>query len=94
MNSDKILPLRVLARCAELFIRGEDSKLSESISEQIQAKFMAVILREFRKNMEYTRFIQEKRSGSLKKQGAQNVKNIVGSTGNSRKPIVNDLFNK
>ena len=68
--------------------------MSENISEQIQAKFMAVILREFRKNMEYTRFIQEKRSSSLKKQGVQNVKNNVGSTANSRKPIVNDLFNK
>ena len=31
------------------------------VSEQVQAKFMAVILREFRKNIEYTKYVEKKR---------------------------------
>jgi hypothetical protein len=68
MNSEKILPLRVLARCAYLFLTPAEitdgqpvTQKSDLVSEQIQAKFMALILREFRKNIEYTRFMDLKR---------------------------------
>lgn len=68
MNSEKILPLKVLARCAYLFLTPAEitdgypvTPKSDLVSEQIQAKFMALILREFRKNIEYTRFMDIKR---------------------------------
>jgi hypothetical protein len=57
LNKDKILPLRLLAKCAQMFL--SDSQLE--VSEQVQAKFMAVILREFRKNIEYTKYVEKKR---------------------------------
>jgi hypothetical protein len=57
LNKDKILPLRLLAKCAQMLLN--DSQLE--VTEQVQAKFMAVILREFRKNIEYTKYVEKKR---------------------------------
>jgi hypothetical protein len=38
------------------------------MSEKIQAKFMAVILREFRKNIEYSKFLEKKKADLMNKQ--------------------------
>ena len=52
----------------------------------MQAKFMAVMLREFRKNIEFNRYLERKKAETRKT-------NTMGTNAPSnRKPIVNDLF--
>jgi len=53
-NQDKILPLRTLVKCIQL-LPGEQESGILSVSEQMQAKFMTLIVREYRKNREYTK---------------------------------------
>jgi hypothetical protein len=59
-NSDKILPLKTLVRCLELIPDREGASLQE-VNEQMQVKLMSMILREFRKNREYTKHREQKR---------------------------------
>lgn len=94
MNSDKIMPRRLLARCAQVLLVEQATYSTDNIdnAEKVQAKFMAVILREFRKNIEYTKFLEKKKEEIMNRQknatGLGTNKNAAG-----RKPIVNDLFN-
>ena len=92
LNKDKVLPLKLLARCAQLFISdGSPSQLE--VSEQMQAKFMAVILREFRKNIEYTKYLEKKREEMrLQAKTPGGGPRNAGTKATIRKPIVNDLF--
>lgn len=66
-NQDKIVPLKTLVRCIELIPNQDDNSrkgVSEQeirVNEQMQVKLMTLILREFRKNREYTKFRDQKR---------------------------------
>jgi hypothetical protein len=53
---------------------------------------MAVILREFRKNIEYTKYIEKKREEMrIQSKTGAGPRNVATGTA-TRKPIVNDLF--
>jgi hypothetical protein len=60
-NQDKILPLKTLVKCIQLLPSSDDFEDQREMSEQTQAKFMTLIIREFRKNREYTKFRDQKR---------------------------------
>ena len=66
-NQDKILPMKTLTRINSLFPSNDDSKDCNSrgsakdlVSEQLQVKLMAIVLREFRKNREFNKFRDQK----------------------------------